>query len=398
MGPARSSPADAVRARLPSGARTPNGVDEPLDLATALIRDQLRTHASVLDAVRALGAVQIDPVQVVGRNHEIVLSHRVRRWSPAKLETVIAAGQLVEVYAQARCFVPVEDLPLHWWRFGAAYEAHGAFLREHRRDVARLLAILEERGPIGPRDLESPKVVRRHAWSSTNLYTALLEVLWRVGRLVIAQRRGNDKKYLPIERVVPERYLDAAAHARDREDLTLRRVERYVHAVRLAHVREPHFGFSDLRAAEKQRVLARLEEEGRIARPDDPRLRDRYVMAPRLAARPARGGPPLPALLSPLDNLLWSRQRLHDLWGLRYRWEIYHRRHERTTAPYAMVLAAGDRVLGQIAVRADRRRGVLELRGARPLDGVSSGAFKEAAVEAATYLTRALELERVSLR
>lgn len=71
--------------------------------------------------------------------------------------------------------------------------------------------------------------------------------------------------------------------------------------------------------------------------------------------RTARGKPPAPALLSPLDNLLWSRQRLEDLWGLRYRWEIYHTQHKRTTSPYAMVLVADDRLLGQVAVQSDRK-------------------------------------------
>jgi uncharacterized protein len=367
-----------------------------VDLGRALIREQLRRHPTVVAAVRALGAVQIDPVQVVGRNHEIVLSHRVRGFSPEKLGAAIARGEIVEVYAQARCFVAVEDLPLHWWRFEAARRAYGAFLREHRRDVERLLAAVAERGPIGPRDLEGPRIVKRHAWGSSRLYTTLLELLWRTGRLVIAERLGNDKRYLLLERVVSEQHRDGTAHAAAREELTFGRVERYVRSVGLAHLREPHFGFSDLRAAEKRRILGRLEEEGRIARPAEPGLRERYVMAPDLGARGAVS--PEPALLSPLDNLLWSRRRLEDLWGLRYRWEIYHPVHKRTIAPCALVLVAADRVMGQVGARADRRQGVLDLRGTRLVAGVTRTAFREAAVEAGDRLATALGLERVRLR
>lgn len=108
-----------------------------------------------------------------------------------------------------------------------------------------------------------------------NLYTMLMELLWRAGRVVIAERNGNEKRYVRIERAVPEQYLDEATHARDRDDLALRRVERYVRAVRLAHLREPHFGFSDVRAAEKMRILSRLMEEGRIVPPPDPKLAGR---------------------------------------------------------------------------------------------------------------------------
>jgi uncharacterized protein YcaQ len=366
-----------------------------MSLGKALIRDLLRTHATVTEAVRALGAVQIDPVQVVGRNHEIVLSHRVRTWSPGKLHVALARGQLVEVYAQARCLVPVEDLPLHGWRFAAAREAYAPYFHKHRGEVERLLGILDERGPVGPRDLRGPRVEKRHEWASSNLYTTLLELLWRAGRIVIAERRGNDKRYARIERVVPPEHLAGAASARDREELELRRVERYVRAVRLAHLREPHFGFSDLRAADKARILGRLLEEGRIARPADPALAGRYVMAPDFAARRPRGAPPAPALLSPLDNLLWSRQRLEDLWGLHYRWEIYHPKHKRTLAPYAMVLVACDRVLGQAAVKSDRKNGRLDVRGFSPAAGVAPHAAHEALVEAAEGLRLRLGLDRL---
>ena len=41
-------------------------------------------------------------------------------------------------------------------------------------------------------------------------------------------------------------------------------------------------------------------------------------------------------LLPPLDNVLWDRERLADLFGFRYSWEIYLPPTKRRYGPYTM--------------------------------------------------------------
>ncbi|MFL1438811.1 DNA glycosylase AlkZ-like family protein, partial [Nocardiopsis protaetiae] len=68
-------------------------------------------------------------------------------------------------------------------------------------------------------------------------------------------------------------------------------------------------------------------------------------------------------LLSPFDNLLCDRERTSLLWGFDYVNEMYTPRARRRFGYYVLPVLHGDRLVGRVAARADRRRGVLELEG-----------------------------------
>ncbi|MFP3339879.1 crosslink repair DNA glycosylase YcaQ family protein, partial [Micrococcus sp. SIMBA_131] len=66
--------------------------------------------------------------------------------------------------------------------------------------------------------------------------------------------------------------------------------------------------------------------------------------------------------LPPLDNLLWSRERIKDLFDFDYKWEIYTPRVKRQYGPYAMPILYGDRLIGRMDPQIDRKNKVLIVR------------------------------------
>jgi uncharacterized protein YcaQ len=62
---------------------------------------------------------------------------------------------------------------------------------------------------------------------------------------------------------------------------------------------------------------------------------------------------------APLDNLLWRRERLQDLFDFDYAWEVYTPAGKRRFGYYAMPILYGDRLVGCIDPKLDRRNGVL---------------------------------------
>ena len=68
-------------------------------------------------------------------------------------------------------------------------------------------------------------------------------------------------------------------------------------------------------------------------------------------------------LLSPFDNLICDRDRAERLWGFAYRNEMYVPKHKRHFGCYVMPVLAGERLIGRVSPRMDRRRGVLVVEG-----------------------------------
>ena len=72
---------------------------------------------------------------------------------------------------------------------------------------------------------------------------------------------------------------------------------------------------------------------------------------------------PRTTLLSPFDNLICDRDRTERLWAFAYRNEMYVPRDKRQYGYYVMPVLAGERLIGRVAARVDRKNGVLVVEG-----------------------------------
>ena len=65
--------------------------------------------------------------------------------------------------------------------------------------------------------------------------------------------------------------------------------------------------------------------------------------------------------LAPLDPMLWDRRLIEALWGYRYSWEIYTPAAKRKYGYYVLPILFGDRLIGRIEPRADRKEKTLSV-------------------------------------
>ncbi|HJQ74196.1 MAG TPA: crosslink repair DNA glycosylase YcaQ family protein [Gaiellaceae bacterium] len=344
----------------------------------------------VEEAIRRLGAVQLDSISTVDRAHRLTLTSRIGAYDETELRDLLSSGRVFEYWAHEACLLPVELWP-HFrttmegrghWRF------HDHALETHGHLVEPVLKRIRAEGPLGSRDFEGAGgKADMWDWKPAKL---VLEALFDRGVLVVATREAFQRRYDLAERVIPRAILEAPTPD---EDETLRALALLAVRARGA-LTEPaireHWRLKGGRARLHHHVLA-LVEEGLLREVDiDDGGPPFYVDA----EAELDGAPAPPVLLCPFDNLVWDRPVLERLFGFRHVIEVYKREHERLYGYYVLPLLAGDRIVGRADVKADRREGVLRIRRFHREPRVRGNV--EAKLErAAARLARVLGLDEV---
>ena len=328
---------------------------------------------SVLEVIDRLGSLQFDPLEVAGRNHDLVLLARIdgyrREWADHWL---YVDRRLYETYNKSLNIVPVAELPLYRYVWDRARRRHDATaFDEHAPLVEELLERIRAHGHLLPRDV-GPREAIEWYWRPTNQVRAILEALAEVGKIGIARREGNLRVYDLAERLWP---ADILAERRPVEDQQAHRLlSRYRgHGLLGASGNQELWVGGTGYAADRASVRARLLEEGRLVPVTVEGFKgERFVVSEDLPALDqaeaelAAGEPPGGAdagvvFLAPLDPLCWDRDLLRRLFGFDYVWEVYVPEPKRRWGYYVLPVLYGDRIVGRIEPRLERRAGALRV-------------------------------------
>jgi hypothetical protein len=368
----------------------------------------------VTRVVDRLGSLQFDPLDVTGRNHDLVLASRIagyqRSWTDALL---YEERSLFEAYNKGLSLLPTSELPwyrISWDRSRADHEA--AAFRDHGPLVEELLGRIRSAGPLAPGDVR-PRAAIDWYWRPTNQVRAILEALAEAGILGLARRDGNRRVYDLVERLFPAELLAERRPQRDQRRHKL--LSRY-----RAHGLLGRSGSAELwygtvvagRARDgttapeptRAELLTDLIEAGELVPVAVEGVRgDRFILAGEVGLLDeidAEADRPGVAFLAPLDPFVWDREFLRSLYGFDYVWEVYVPQARRRWGYYVLPILFGDRLVGRIEPRVDRHHGVLRVLDVwweAGFDPTTDNAFVEAFIDALEAHARFLHASRIHL-
>jgi hypothetical protein len=303
----------------------------------------------LLDLVRHLSFLQLDPIAAVAPSADLVVWSRLgSSYSPTDLRNALADRTLIELQALIR---PAEDLALY--RADMADWPGKGELRpwqvERRdwiaaNDTCRrdILKRLKAKGPLLMRELPDTYATpwASTGWTSNRNVEKMLDFMVARGEVAVAGRQRTERLWDLASRVYPDDPVVPAEEA-----LHIRNGRR-LRALGIARARAPQSPVEpwDVGEVGEPAVVEGVKGEWRV----DPTLLD----------RPFSGRT---ALLSPFDRLVHDRKRALELFDFDYQLEMYKPAAARRWGYYALPVLHRDRLIGKVDAAADRKAGVLRV-------------------------------------
>jgi uncharacterized protein YcaQ len=357
----------------------------------------------VFEYIRKVNCIQYDPINIVGQNSHLVLQSRVRNYKPALLDSLLYEDRkLVDGFDKQMSIYPVEDWPeFTYYRRAMAREYENS---QNTVAAVKLLdkvkAEIKARGPLSSLELEDD--TRMDWWLGGSIRAAriAMDILSYRGDTVVHHRVGTRRYFDLPERALPARLLKPRKPHASHEDYLDWHIFRRAGGIGLLHSKTTaeYGGLVGWQAGRVKAAVLRLLARGRLV-PLSIRglerspyyIRSQDLLALDAAARPPKGKPGA-AFIAPLDNLMWNRNLVMELFDFDYVWEVYIPEPKRRYGYYVMPVLVGDRFVARMDPAFDRATKTFEIKnwwwekGVDKKDPIMLAAIQEALAAFAKYL------------
>jgi uncharacterized protein len=319
--------------------------------------------------------------------------------------------ELFEFWGHAACLMPVALYPLFRYRMRTD-ETHAYMQTPDGVNLAKVYDEVAERGPLTVGELSDPGK-RAGKWWGWGDGKIRLEALYDAGLVAIAGRRGFERVYDIAERVIPQSALDAPMP--NRKDAMKQLICLGAKACGVGTAvdivgyfktdgwhdrgarwpwwkRDGERGNGQREKPIAKRLIAELVEEGRLTPVTVEGWTEQAYLSP--GARMPKSVDAR-ALVTPFDSLVWERDRIDRLFGMKYSIEIYLPAEKRVYGYYVFPFLLGDTLVGRCDLKADRERRVLMVRSAFMEDGQNANRVAAGLADELHLMREWLGLDRV---
>lgn len=339
-----------------------------------------RGKEGIMEFIQSVGCIQFDPIDVCGKNPELVLQSRVEGFMKEMLyELLYEDRRLIDHFDKSLAIYPAEVWPC-FQRVRDEFRER-SLKREETNDIAALvLEIIRTKGIVSSSDIGYKNTIVGDWGNKSKLARAVLEVLYYQGDTIIHHKNGTRKYYALAESLLDDTYFNQEDHFTDDHDFKKWRVLRRIEAIGLLWDKpsDAFLMIRDLKTKERIKIFHELKNEGKIMPITVEGIKEILYVSARdkeLLVESLKSGNinlmDRIEFLAPLDNLIWDRRLIKALYSFDYKWEIYTPAEQRKFGYYTLPVIRGNRFIGRIELLNQRKEKGLHLRNLWLEEGIT---------------------------
>ena len=331
-------------------------------------------------AMRAMEYLQLDPLQIIARSHDIALYGRVLDYTPGLWEDLAYGQRTFFDWGGWLAVRPLDELP--HWRVVMRRERDGVsgdtrirtMGHDHADAIAEMRTILRERDTVSNRDFAMASRTRTQSYRGRKDSALALYYLWRTGDVMTHHRERFERVYALTETVAPAHLMRESDEAEADRFLITKEVS-FSGLARLKRVGDMFLrGVPFDKAKQLREAMVDHGDliEVRVEGWKDVHCAlgsDAEVLRELSAGRVPQAWTPLTTtateevvFLAPLDQVS-ARGRAKVLFGFDYVWEVYKPEHQRTFGYYTLPILWGNRLVARFDSKLDRTTNTFVILG-----------------------------------
>ena len=331
----------------------------------------LSGNAGVMEYMQKVRCIQYDPLDVVGRNADLVLQSRVTDYRPEVLFDLLYKDRtLYDAPDKMISIIPTEDYPsmarirqktveqlkdiLTWRNSLAALEL-----------LEEITEYIRKNGPLPANKINIGEHADSGKWGHKKLSSAALDYLYHSGVLGISSKQKTHKVYDLSERLFPEEILQAKDPFKTDYDFAKWYIKRRIGAVGLVWNKNggTWLGFYVQDKKLRTQILKELAEEGELIELSIEGSKETFYISADdkdLLEKPVKNN--AAQFIAPLDNLIWDRGIIKELFDFEYSWEVYTPAVKRKFGYYVLPVLYKNQFVARFEPEPNRGKTPLQIK------------------------------------
>ena len=322
--------------------------------------------------IRRVGCVQYDPLNVVGRNADLVLQSRIENYDKSMLDDLLYNKRdLIDGWDKMMAIYSASDWP-YFKRVRYERKAEVEVVLKNRNSIDAINYVdtikdyIEKNGGTIPSKIDLGSV-DKGMWGHGKLSSATMDYMWNIGILGVKEKKNTQKKYDLIERLLPKEIFIMEDPFKNDDDFYKWYFKRRIGSIGAYWDRNGEGWLGNFLSNTKlrKRILNELVEEEELILIKVENLKENFYLRKEdmsILNESTLVNESNVRFLAPLDNIIWDRKLTREIFDFDYTWEVYKPVDKRKYGYYVLPILYGDKIIARFEPELNRGNGPLIIK------------------------------------